>query len=106
MKVKLQIGPDTSVEVEHDANGKPIAIIFTPLFVSSKAKAVVAYGSAETDSGKMVDLFSLSVSGATGKVSKTGRATSVSAAVDQPVETPTPPVATNKGSKPTLPVSG
>ena len=82
MRVRLDIGPDTDVEIERDNDGNPIAVIFKPLFASRTAAAVLAYGVAKSDAEEVLDRFVLSVSGASGGVSKKNRAHCVTAAVD------------------------
>ncbi len=82
MKVTLEVGPDAEVEVTKDDAGNIVAIEFNPLFAKSRGAAVLAYGVAKNDKGKLLDRFTVSVSGATGKVTKTGRVEPTAAAVD------------------------
>ncbi len=82
MKIRLEIGPDCDVEVEKDDAGNPIAVLLTPVFSKKTGQVVVAFGVAKSDAGRQLDRFALTVSGATGKVSKTGRSEPVKAAVD------------------------
>lgn len=99
MKIKLEIGPDCDVKVENDDQGNPVAIELTPVFTKKNGQVVVAFGVSKTDGGKQLDRFALSVSGATGKVSKTDRKEPVKAAVDEGDKPAAPPAdPTNKGS--------
>jgi len=83
VKVKLELGPDVEVVVENDENGNPVSIELTPVFSKKNGQVVLAFGVAKTDGGKQLDRFALTVSGATGKVNKTGRTASVESAVDE-----------------------
>ena len=82
MKIRLEIGPDTDVEVEEDKDGNIKAIVFKPLFASQKAPATIAYGVTESEQGTVLDRFSLSVSGATGNMKKNSRRETVKAFAD------------------------
>ena len=84
MKVKLDVSPDSIIKVDTDEDGTVLSIEFEPMFAKSKGVAILAYGIVQTDKGKLVDRFALSVSGATGLVRKTGRAEPVKAAIDNP----------------------
>lgn len=83
MKVKLDFGPDVEVTVvEKDEKGNPLSISITPKFAKPSAHAVLAYGAATSDGGEKLDMFSLIVSGAVGKVLKRNRTKPAKALVD------------------------
>jgi hypothetical protein len=83
VRVKLEVSPDSEVEVETDADGNVISVEFTPLFAGRNAQAVLAYGVAKSDKGKVLDRFSLAVSGVNGRVLKKSRTGAVKAQVDE-----------------------
>lgn len=83
MKIKLELGPDVDVKVETDEDGNPIGITLSPVFTKRNGQVVLAFVAATTDGGKQLDRFALTVSGVTGKVSKSDRTEIVKAAVDE-----------------------
>jgi hypothetical protein len=82
MRVKLDVSPDAEIKVETDEGGNVLSVEFEPFFAKKSGQAVLAYGAVVNDNGVRLDRFSLVVSGATGKVTKTGRAEPVKAAAD------------------------
>lgn len=83
MKVRFDLSPDADVEIEYAEDRKtPLAIVFSPLFATRNGAAVLAYGVAESDTNKILDRFSLLVSGANGKVTKKSRTGAVKATCD------------------------
>lgn len=82
MRVKLDVSPDSDIKVEKDEQGNVLSVEFEPFFGRKTAQAVLAYGAAINDNGVVLDRFALTVSGANGKVSKTGRAEPVKSAAD------------------------
>lgn len=82
MRVKLDLGPDTQAKVDTDESGNVVSITLEPRFASASAHTVLAYGASVTDSGAVLDRFSLGVSGASGKIVKKSRTTPVKALVD------------------------
>jgi len=83
MKIKLDLSPDTEISVEKDDDGNVLSLTLVPSFAKRNGHAVLAYGVATSETGKLLDRFALNVSGGTGKVSKTGRVVAVKAAVDE-----------------------
>lgn len=83
MRVKLDVSPDSDIKVEKDEAGNVLSIEFEPFFGKKNGQAVLAYGAVINDNNVTLDRFSLGVSGATGKVSKSGRAEPVKAAADE-----------------------
>lgn len=83
MKVRLDVSPDAEISVVKDDDDNIIAVEFEPFFGKKNGGAVLAYGEVVNDNKVSLDRFSLTVSGATGKVSKTGRAATVKAAADE-----------------------
>lgn len=84
MKVKLDVSPDTTITVQEDDEGNVLSVTFEPMFTKKNGHVVLAYCTSSSDRGKLLDRFSLVVSGATGKVSKPGRTEAVVASVDEP----------------------
>lgn len=82
MRVKLDVSPDSDIKVEKDEAGNVLFVEFEPFFGRKTGQAILAYGAAVNDNGVVLDRFALAVSGANGKVSKTGRAEPVKAAAD------------------------
>lgn len=82
MRVRLDVSPESKIEVITDDQERVLAVVFTPLFTGQAKTAVLAYGNAESDHGKSLDQFSLLVSGKTGTVAKKSRTKPVKAVVD------------------------
>ena len=82
MKVRLDFGPDTKVEIETDGDDNVVGLIMEPRFATKSAQAVLAYGAATSEQGTVLDRFSLVASGANGKVTKKSRTAPVKALVD------------------------
>lgn len=83
MRVKLDVSPDAEIKVIKDDEDNIISVEFEPFFGKKNGGAVLAYGEVINDNDVCLDRFSLTVSGATGKVSKGGRAEPVKAAADE-----------------------
>jgi hypothetical protein len=100
MKVKLDVSPDAEMKVIKDNDDNIISIEFEPFFGKKNGGAVLAYGEVINDNNVCLDRFALSVSGATGKVAKTGRAEPVKAAADELTDDAPKKPATKPAMKP------
>lgn len=83
MRIKLDVSPDSEIKVEKDEAGNVLSVEFEPFFAKKNGQAVLAYGATINDNNVTLDRFSLVVSGATGKVTKSGRGETVKAAADE-----------------------
>ncbi len=83
MKIRIEPSPDCEIKVDEDDDGNIIGIDITPFFAKKNGQCTVAYGTARSDSDKLLERFSLVVSAKTGQFSKQGRREHVKAAVDE-----------------------
>ena len=88
MKVQFDITPETDLEIVKDDKGRPVSILFKPLFSSAKGAVTLVHGQvlAEGSQPRSLDRFSLAVSGATGRLVKRDRTGGIVAAADMSPE--------------------
>lgn len=91
MKVRLELAPGADVKVI-EVDGKPVALEFTPAFLSAKGTAVLFHGESTTNEGERIEKFQLYLSATSGKLGKRIQTGKVVALIDRPKEkTPPPP---------------
>lgn len=88
MKLRFDLAVDVEPVLVKDSDGKVVAIEFTPQFTRRKGQAVIVHGEATNNKQRVLDRFTLAVSGASGKLLKLDRATTVPAAVDLDADEP------------------
>lgn len=83
MKVKLDLTDNADIQVNQDPDGTVTSVVVTPKLLRKDGVGVVAKVSATTNKGKPLDSCLITVSGSTGKVSRTNDAGTNKAAVDE-----------------------
>jgi hypothetical protein len=84
MKVKIAFTQEAVAEITYNEKKAITGIVLTPKFSRRTGQVTVGYGECISDQGDVLEQFSLSVSGATGKLSKNARTGDVKALVDLP----------------------